>query len=291
MALERKFVRLSREHLSKDWRLQGLDDDREIDVIELYECPLADGTTHLAALRDATFTGFGFTGLKQKKLELRENTPRKNVSQIEVTYGTITIRNLGNGALRENPGKAVVKIRPVLCTRIPVVDETGSHLIGEEYEATVESKTRRVRWEIIGDSEQFFFESKIALVQVECAILLSSGLVATAMRLVGKINAASCPNLGNAGEKTLLMAAPSIEVEAGDTLAMARFNMFYNAEGWDYEIARRLILSVHELKDDNHNVIFKAPFWGTDTTEDPAQIKFTSRNFAAIHALAYWYAT
>jgi hypothetical protein len=66
------------------------------------------------------------------------------------------------------------------------------------------------------------------------SLLMSAPNVPTIMGLVGKSNAAACPNIGNVGAKELLMLrAPMQQVWRNEALYFATFHMAYNPANWE----------------------------------------------------------
>ena len=284
MSLKRKFVRILDEDRSADYRRMGSD------VIEIYECPNADIATHVATLRAATFTGFGLTGLTCREVAAKEHAPRRNVATIEVKYSN-KFSGGGGAVLRrtENIGKAVVRIIPVMSkARTP---EIAGNLLWEQFPEGEGAARKIYRWVPANeDDERFWIDSRFALVIVECAVLLSSTLVAAWMALIGQTNAAACEKLGNAGAKTLLMLAPEIQVEAGDTIAMARINLIYSSQKWDSVKAEKEVIEVVNVGVSGETPVIPVPVWAKVGGE-PTVIPFTEGDFSAINALATWYAT
>lgn len=289
MSLERKFIRILDEDRSTDYRRMGSD------VIETYECPNVDVATHLATLRAATFTGFGLTALPCREIGAKEHTDangrhRRNVASIEVKYSNKF--SGGNGAVlrrTENLGRAVVRIVPVMSkARIPVI---AGNLLWELFPEGTGAARTVYRWVPANeDDERFWLDSRFALVTVECAVLLASGLVATWMALIGKINAAACARLGNAGAKNLLMLAPEIQVEAGDTVALARINLVYSSQGWDSVEVDKEVIEIVNVGVSGETPVVPVPVWAK-VGGAATPITFTEGDFTAINALAYWYTT
>ena len=149
---------------------------------------------------------------------------RVGLARITARYDTLN----GWPALEQTPGSGILEIDVGSVSERLVYDLTtpkAQVISGEWWDGA-----HHYRWIPVSGSPTTLRPTCTLRVRV---VLLSPS-VPTLMSLVGKINKDACPNLGNAGEKTLWMYR--IRLQPSRNLAyawLAEIYLGYNPNGWD----------------------------------------------------------
>jgi hypothetical protein len=194
--------------------------------VDTFPITVVYGENSLKVTGDATCSNKTFSvpgELVVQDVRLDRNW-RVGLARITVRYDTLS----GWPALEKTPGTGILEIDVGSVSERLVYDLTTptSQLISGEWW----SGANHYRYIPISGSPTTLRPTCTLRVRV---VLLSPS-VATLMSLVGKINKNDCPNLGNAGEKTLWMYR--IRLQPSRNLAyawLAEIYLGYKPDGWD----------------------------------------------------------